>query len=109
MSSPVPDSRGLRVLNGLLLVLLVGLMGLCGFSLADVFLHPESYRFGTEVGGWQYRSRMHYLSGLLVELLVLAGGLGMSLLARGPARVLGIRLFTLLIDGTFIASAALVH
>jgi hypothetical protein len=66
-------------------------------------------RFGTEVGGWLYRARLHYLGSLLAELLALAGGLVMSLLARSPARVLVIRLVTLLIDGAFIASAALVR
>ncbi len=109
MSNPPPASRGLRVLNGLLLVVLVALLGLWGLSLADFLLQAQSYHFGTEVGGWPYRSRPHYLGSLAVELLVLAGGLVMSLLARSPARVLLLRLLTLLMDGAFIASAALVR
>lgn len=109
MSSPALASRGLRVFNVLLLVVLVVLMGLCGITLAVFLLQPESYRFGTEVGGWLYRSRLHFLGSQLAELLVLAGGLVMSLLARSPARVLVIRLLTVLIDGTFIVGATLVH
>ena len=107
-SAPVSASRGLRAFNVLLLVVLVVLMGLCGVSLADFLLQPESYRFGTEVGGWLHRSREHYVGSLLAELVVLAGGLVMSLLARSPARVLVIRLLTLLIDGIFIVSTTLV-
>jgi hypothetical protein len=108
-SAPASTSRGLRAFNVLLLVALVVMVGLCGVSLADFLLQPESYRFGTEVGGWVYRSRVHYVGSLLAELVVLAGGLVMSILARNPARVLVIRLLSLLIDGAFIAGAALVR
>lgn len=109
MSSAPPASPGLRALNVLLMVVLVALMALSGVSLADFLLQPESYRFGTEVGGWIYRSRLHYLGSLLAELLVLSGGLVTSLLTRSPSRTLLVRLFTLLMDGTFIATTALVR
>lgn len=93
----------------LLMVVLVALVVLNGVSLADFFLQPESYRFGTEVGGWMYRSHLHYLGSLLAELLVLSGGLVLSFFTRSPSRTLLVRLTILLMDGTFIATTALVH
>jgi hypothetical protein len=108
-SSPPPTtSRGPRLLNVLLVVVLFLWLGLSAASLADYLLQPESYRFGTEVGGWLYRSRLHYLGGLLVELLVLAAGLVLSFVARGPVRALAIRGLTLLVTGAWAAMVSLV-
>jgi len=91
----------------LLLVLLLLLLGLSVSSLADYLLQPETYNFGTEVGGWLYSSRLHYLGGLLAELLVLSGGLVLSFLVRSPKRILGSRLTAVLVEGAFLAGTTL--
>jgi len=108
MSSPppAPASRGLRLVNASLLVLLVLLLGVSLLSLTSYLRHPEEYTFGTEAGGWLYRSARHYLGGLMAEALVLVGGIVLSLLERNPARVLITRLLTLLLEGVLLVAAA---
>jgi hypothetical protein len=101
------SSRGLRLLNGLLLVLLALLLTLSGVSLVSYLLQPDAYRFGTEVGSWLYDTRTHYLGGLSAEFLVLTGGLVWSLLARSPSRTLAIRTSVVLLDGAFLLSTTL--
>lgn len=108
MSSPEPAAPwGLRLVNAGLLVLLVLLLGVCALSLVSYLSRPEEYSFGTEVGGWLYRSARHYLSGLMAEAVVLVGGIALSLLERSPSRVLLIRLLTLLLEGVLQVAAAL--
>ena len=67
-----------RWLDGLSRGALVVLALVCVASLASYLLAPEQYTFGTEVGGWTYRSRAHYLSPLLAELCVLVGAGALS-------------------------------
>jgi hypothetical protein len=97
MTSP-PASRWLRWLNGLLRVLILLLLGLCVASLASYLLHPEEYRFGTEVGGLLYRSSHHYSGLLLLEALLLAGGLVLSFVTRTPLRRMWLGLGVVLLD-----------
>jgi hypothetical protein len=85
MNSP-PASRWLRWLNGLLRVLLILLLALCMVSLVSYLLHPEEYRFGTEVGGLRYRSSLHYSGLLILEALLLCCGLVLSFITRTPIR-----------------------
>ena len=97
MNSP-SASRWLGLFNGLLLVLIILLLSLCGTALASYLLHPEEYRFGTEVGGILYRSSLHYSGLLLIELLLLCGGLVLSFLTRTPTRRMWLRLALVLLD-----------
>lgn len=106
MSVAAP-SRGLKLLNGFLLLPLLLLLTLSSASLVSYLLQPDAYRFGTEVGSWLYDTRTHFLGGLLTELLVLTGGLVWSLLARSPTRALAIRTSAVLLDATFILSTTL--
>ena len=97
MNSP-PASRWLRWLNGLLRVLLLLLLALCGATLASYLLHPEEYRFGTEVGGLRYRSSLHYSGFILLEALLLCGGLVLTFVARTPIRQMWLGLGVVLLD-----------
>ncbi|HEX5750656.1 MAG TPA: hypothetical protein VFZ09_30800 [Archangium sp.] len=98
MSSP-PASRWLRWLNGLLQLLIFLLLALCVATLASYLLHPEEYRFGTEVGGLRYRSSLHYSGLLLLEALLLCCGLVLTFVTRTPIRRMWLALGVVLLDG----------
>jgi len=68
----------IRVGNYFLLGILLLLAFLYFYGIVDVLIRSDSYMFGTEVAGWKYYSRFHYLGSLGVELVVslvgVAGG-----------------------------------
>jgi hypothetical protein len=110
MSSPPQGAAapwGWRLANAALLVLLVLLLAAVGSELISYLQSPGDYFFGTEVGGWLYRSSRHYVGGLLAQAVVLVGGIVLSLLERQPGRVMLIRLLSLLLEGAILLAAAL--
>ena len=103
---PAPAPLALRVCNSLLLGALAVLVLIEGSSLVSYLLQPESYRFGTEVGGWAYRSRAHYLSSTLVGLLIALGGGLLSFLSSHVSRTLVLRLLAFLLDIVLLTATA---
>ncbi|MGF1462434.1 MAG: hypothetical protein ACFB2Z_04605 [Maricaulaceae bacterium] len=41
----------------------------------DVSAHPETYTFGTEIGGWAYASQNNYITAGMISLILALTGL----------------------------------
>lgn len=90
----VTDMTMLRALNVILLSLLVCSLALSGYTLVDYLVAHDQFRFGTEVAGWRYHTKWHYV-GLavgegLVALLGIVGGYFIASLRARVVLLLGV-------------------
>ncbi len=84
-----------RVITGgnyFLLAIMLLLTFLYCYGIIDVLIRSESYRFGTEVAGWRYYSRSHYLGSLVAELAVCSLGIVVGRFFKKPLYLLLLRL-----------------
>jgi hypothetical protein len=64
-----------RIVNWALLAFLVLLLFFEVYSLYDLFANSEHYRFGTEIGGWRYRSETSFIVASVLELSIVVIGI----------------------------------
>jgi hypothetical protein len=76
-----------RVLWG---VLAFGLL-LFGAVWYDFYARRDDYHFGTEIGGWTYKSESHYLFTLAVTTALISLGLLSGLVLKKPSRLIVLR------------------
>lgn len=83
----VTEMTMLRALSAILLSLLVCSLVLSGYTLIDYLVAHDEFRFGTEVAGWRYLGKWHFIGlavgeGLLALLGIVGGYFMASLRAR---------------------------
>jgi len=89
--------------NRILLVGLAAFALLAGYSLVELVLDRAAFGFGSEVGGWRYRSVAHYVGLALAELGVALAGIAAPRMGLAEGRVPVVRgaCLALLIIGIF--------
>lgn len=83
----VTNETVLRIVNLSAIVLLVCALTLSGYTLAEYFAARDAFRFGTEVAGWRYATKWHYVGAAVGEgIFALLGIIGGYALATLKAR-----------------------
>lgn len=62
------------MINKFILILFILVLFFYCYEFINFILKPEQYRFGSEVDGWRYFSKLHYIGSLIVEFLLLLLG-----------------------------------
>jgi hypothetical protein len=55
-------------------------------------LKPEQYRFGSEIDGWRYLSKFHYVGSLIVESFLIILGIIVGFLIARQNQILTVRI-----------------
>lgn len=85
----VNEMTMLRALNTIAFSLLACSLAFSGYTLVDYLVAHNEFRFGTEVAGWRYQTKWHYVGSAAGEgLLALIGIVGGYFMTAQKARAI---------------------
>lgn len=87
----------MKIVNKLLLIFCVFMVFLYCYELIAYSYGPEQYRFGSEVAGWRYYSKYHYIGSLIFELLLFCIGMFAGIIIKNIYKVVLLRSILLLL------------
>lgn len=86
----------MKIFNKLLLIFCLFMVFLYCYELIGYFYKPEQYGFGTEIAGWRYYSKYHYIGSLIFELLLFSIGTFAGMVIKNIYKTILLRFILLL-------------
>jgi len=87
----------MEIFNKLLLIFCLFMIFLYCHELIEYFYESEQYRFGTEIAGWRYYSKYHYIGSLIFELLLFSIGAFAGMVIKNRYKITLLRFILLLL------------